>query len=192
MTSIPKDWVESYFEYGVDKANRRIFLMGDVDQIVIGNVIKGIYYMNSEDSEKPIELFINTDGGSEYDMFALYDVLQTITCPIETFALGRVMSAGPLLVAAGTQGSRWAGENTHFMVHQAWGDYWGSKQKEVSNTVKHHESMAHRWCKLMEKHTKLKASQWKKLREDGVDSYFDADKALEYGLVDHLWKERDD
>src|SRR6188474_705441 len=98
---ITKDWIEAYFEYGIDRQNRRIFLFDGVDEGAIGTVIKGLYYMDSESVEKPIELFIGSFGGSEYEMFGLYDVIRTLRAPIYTTAIGKCMSAAPLLVACG-------------------------------------------------------------------------------------------
>ena len=103
------DWdaVEAYFEYGVDTANRRVFLLGGVDESPISQAIKSLYYLDN-DSGDEIELFIGSLGGSEYEMFALYDVLMSLKCPVTTVAIGKCMSAAPLLVAAGHVGYRYS------------------------------------------------------------------------------------
>ena len=117
MTKINKEWIEAYFDYGVDVANRRIFLFDDVNESSIGNIIKGLYFMDS-DKKDPIELFIGSFGGSVYDMYALYDVCRTLESPMYTTAIGKNMSAAPLLVACGEKGHRWATPHCSFMVHQ--------------------------------------------------------------------------
>jgi len=178
------DWIDALFVYGVDKTNRRIFLFDDVDNMPIGLVIKGLYLMDTE-SKKPIELLVGSYGGCEYDMFALYDVIQTIESPVHTFAIGKCMSAAPLLVASGQKKYRSATENTCFMVHQGHGDV-GGKMDEVKNDLEHWKELETRWCHLMEKHTKKPAAFWKQQCEKVGDRYFDAHQAKEWGLIDKI------
>lgn len=188
---ISKDWVDAYFEYGVDINNRRVFLFDGVDEDSIGHVIKGLYLMEANSTDKPIELFIGSFGGSEYEMFALYDVIRTLKTPIHTTAIGKCMSAAPLLVACGEPGHRYATPNTWFMIHQSWGD-WGEKDVDVlKREVKHYDAMEQRWAELMAKHSNQIVNFWlKKSREKG-DVYFDAYKAQELGLIDHIWDEKE-
>ena len=186
-----KDWIDALFEYGVDKNNRRVFLFDDVDNMPIGLVIKALYLMDSENKEKPIELFIGSYGGCEYDMFALYDAIQTIHSPIHTVAIGKCMSAAPLLVCCGEKGQRCATPNTFFMVHQGWDDIGQKRFDEVKNDLKHWKNMEDRWYRLMEKHTKKPAVFWKSQCEKVGDRYFDSYEAQEWGLIDYVWDERE-
>lgn len=189
-TPIAKEWVAAYFDYGVDRANRRIFLCGDVDSGTISYVIQGIYFMEAEDPKKEITIFLNTDGGELYEMFALYDVLQTVTCPIATMSVGRVMSAGVLLAAAGSQGQRWAGPNCWFMLHSSSGGVDGSveaAEKEIAQWKK----MNTRWYELLAKHSKKSPAQWRALCRKSGETYFSSEDAMEYGLIDNLWNERE-
>ena len=105
-----QDWdsARACFEYGVDVDNRRVFLFGEINESTIANSIKAIYLLDSQHKSKAIELFVGSVGGDEYDMLALYDVLNSITAPIHTVALGKCMSAAPLLVAAGEKGCRYS------------------------------------------------------------------------------------
>jgi ATP-dependent Clp protease protease subunit len=185
-----KEWIEVLFDYGIDKGNRRIFLFDDIDTIPIGMVIKGLYYMDSESQTEPIELFIGSYGGSEYDMFALYDAIRTLKSPVHTTAIGKCMSAAPLLVCAGEKGYRYATPNTFFMVHQSWGEYGVKRTDELKIDMKHLEDKNKRWYDLMEKHTKKDGKFWKKLCEQVGDKYFDAYQAQEWGMVDHVWDEK--
>lgn len=190
-SKITKDWIDAYFQYGVDRVNRRVFLFDGVDENAIGIVIKALYYMDSESTEKPIELFIGSFGGSEYEMFALYDVIRTLKAPIHTTAIGKCMSAAPLLVACGEPGERYATPNTWFMIHQSWGE-WGEKDTDtLKREVAHYDDMEKRWTELMAQHTNQPASFWlKKSREKG-DMYFDAEVAQKFGLIDHIWDEKE-
>jgi ATP-dependent Clp protease protease subunit len=177
--AISKEWVEAYFDYGVDVVNRRIFFDQDVDATTIGYVIKGIYLMDSKSSDK-------------HAMFQLYDVLQTITCDVETVAMGKAMSAAPLLVTAGTPGKRYATPHCFFMIHDGWLDGMdGKSRKEARATLDHYDDMAESWCALMAKHSKKDAAFWRRLCNKKEDIFFNAATALEYGLVDQLWDERE-
>ena len=186
-----KDWIDALFEYGVDRNNRRIFLFDDIDNMPIGLVIKALYLMDSENKEKPIELFIGSYGGYQYDMFALYDAIQTIHSPIHTVAIGKCMSAAPLLVCCGEKGQRCATPNTFFMVHQGWDDIGEKRFDEVKNDLEHWRSMEDRWYTLMEKHTSKPSSFWKAQCEKVGDRYFDSHEAQEWGLIDYVWDEKE-
>jgi ATP-dependent Clp protease protease subunit len=191
MARISKDWVDAYFAYGVDVANRKVFLFDDVDSNSIGAVIKGLYLMEAQTDKKPIELFVGSFGGSEYDMFALYDVCRTLVSPIHTTAIGKCMSAAPLLVAGGEEGHRYATPNTMFMVHEAWEDFGAKRMDELKIDLKHYDELAYRWGKLMEKHSKKSSKFWLDLCKKAGDTYFNAEKALEWGLIDHIWDEKE-
>lgn len=191
MARITKDWIEAYFEYGIDRHNRRIFMFDGVDEDSIGMVIKGLYYMDAESTEKPIELFIGSFGGSEYEMFALYDTIRTLKSPIHTTAIGKCMSAAPLLVACGKPGHRYATPHTWFMVHQSWGDFGNKRVDEVNKELRHCNEMGKRWYDLMAKHTNKTASFWKNHCEEVGDKYFDAEAAATWGLIDHIWDEKE-
>lgn len=185
---ITSDWMDALFIYGVDRLNRRIFLFDNVDNMPIGVVIKSLYLMDSESKRKPIELFVGSYGGNEYDMYALYDAMQTIESPIHTIAIGKCMSAAPLLVCCGKKGHRCATPNTFFMVHQGWNDIGERRFDEVKNDLEHWKVMEDRWYELMEKHTKKPSDFWKSQCEKVGDRYFDAFQAKEWGVIDNVWK----
>jgi ATP-dependent Clp protease protease subunit len=188
---IGKDWIDAYFDYGVDRTNRRIFMFDGVDETSIGTVIKGLYYMNAEAKDKPIELFIGSFGGSEYEMYALYDVIGTLEAPVHITAIGKCMSAAPLLVARGEPGHRYATPNTWFMVHQSWDEFGAKRTDELKKDIAHYDQMAKTWYELMEKHTNKKAAFWRKHCEATGDKYFDAYTALEWGIIDAIWDQKD-
>lgn len=188
---ISKDWVEAYFEYGVDVANRCIFLSADVDQESIGHVIKGLYLMEAEDASKPVEVRIMSYGGDIFDMFGLHDVTRTLKCPVYTMGMGKVMSAAVLLLACGEKEHRWAGPNTGFMIHVPSMIDEEGKTHEVQSSLDFTKLMWKRWYELMEKYTSKPASHWRRLCNKNADVYFSADEALEWGLIDNLWDEKD-
>ena len=190
-----KDWdaVEALFDYGLDLDNRRVYLFGDVEDSPIGNSVKAIYHLANMSDSKPIELFIGSFGGSEYEMMALYDVLNTVRpAPIHTVAIGKCMSAAPLLVAAGTPGHRYSMPNCQWMVHMGWEEPEKARYDEMRKTVEHYENLNQRWAELMAEHTKPTAKQWMQICKRVGDKYFDAEEAIKYGLVDQIWDERDE
>lgn len=180
------DIIDAIFTYGVDKTNRRIFLFDDVDNMPIGQVIKALYLMDSDSKRKPIELIVGSYGGCEYDMFALYDAIQAMRSPIHTIAIGKCMSAAPLLVCCGKKGFRYATPNTFFMVHQGWNDIGPKRFDEIKNDLDHWKEMDARWYELMEVHTNKPADFWKTQCDKVGDRYFNAYQAKEWGLIDKV------
>jgi len=183
-----KDWVEAYFSNGVDVTNRRVFI-GDIDETSVDYAIKGLYLMETESSEKPCEMFVSSFGGSVYDALALYDIMNTLSCPIHTFAYGKCMSAAPLLVAAGTEGHRWVAPHVAFMHHD-WLDDLNGKGSELQAAVKHNEELSQTWTKLLARHSKKDFKWWHTRAKKACDFYFSADEAIEWGLADNIWVEK--
>lgn len=191
MARINKDWIDIYFDYGVDKQNRRIFLLNDIDEESIGMVIKGLYSMDIESTERPIKLFIGSLGGSDYEMLALYDVIHTLKSPVHTIAVGKCLSAAPLLVACGAKGHRFATPNTWFMVHQASDDFGNRKLGALEKEFKHMLNMERQWETLMAKHTNQSSEFWRKHCQNIGDKFFSAKQAKVWGLIDHIWDEKE-
>ena len=190
---IPKDQLETYFEHGVDIVNRCIFLTGDIDEDNIAYVIKGLYLMEHQnDKYEPIELRISSYGGSVYDMFALHDVTRTLKSPVHTMGMGKVMSSAVLLVACGQKESRWAGEHTTFMIHVPSWDSSDQKMHDHKVDLRESERLWNNWYTLMAKYTNKDAKFWKRQCNKKDDMYFDAYQAQEWGLIDHIWDEKDE
>ena len=189
---IPKDQLEAYFEYGVDVTNRCIFLIGEINEEVSAHVLKGLYLMeNQNDKHLPIELRVSSYGGDIYDMFALHDVTRTLKCPVHTIGIGKIMSAAVLLVASGEKNYRWAGEHTSFMIHVPSWDTDNQKLHDHKISLKEGERLWSNWYKLMAKYTKRPVSFWTKLCNKRDDIYFDAYQAQEWGIIDHIWDEKE-
>lgn len=183
--------LEAALEHGIDIKGRRIFLHGGVDEDTISTAIRGMYLL-SDESEEPIELFVSSYGGSLDESFALHDVTRTIKVPVGTCALGKCQSAAPLLVACGHKGERWATANTSFMLHDAQlefgeGDYPSNIMASAAVTVE----MMDTYARLMAKYTKKDKRFWKRIFAGKVDRFFTADEALEWGVIDQIWSEKD-
>lgn len=187
---ISKDHLEAYFEHGLDLTNRRVFLLSDISEDGVGAAVQGLRLLAEESETKPVELWIGSFGGSEYEMFALFDTTRTIKCPVHTVAVGKCMSAAPLLVAAGERGQRWAMPNCFFMVHESWGE-WNGRADAVERELRHQRALSKRWYDEMARLTNKTAAWWRReIRKPG-DYYFDAERAQELGVIDHLWSEKD-
>jgi len=185
---ISKDWIDSYFNHGVDVANRRLFL-GDIEHESVDAAIKGMYLMETGDKTRPIELFISSYGGTVYDALALYDIIETLRCPIHTFAYGKCMSAAPLLLAAGEPGHRWVAQHVCFMHHD-WAAEIEGKGTALAEEVKHHESVGRMWTELLAKHSNKPFKWWNFRAKKSADFFFTADEAIDWGLADSIWSER--
>ena len=191
MVRINKDQLDVYFSYGVDIANRCIFLSDDITDENAGHIIKGMYLMeNQNDKHDPIELRISSCGGSVYDMFAIHDVTRTLKSSVHTMGMGKVMSAAILLIACGEKDNRWAGANTSFMIHAPSWDSPDQKLHDHKIDLKESERLWNQWYKLMSKYTNKDEKFWRNLCNKRDDIYFDAEKAQEWGLIDHIWEEK--
>lgn len=190
MSKIENAWVDTYFNHGVDIANRRVFV-GEIDSDSIEIVIKGLYLMEGESTTKPCEMFISSFGGQVYDALALYDIIQTLQCPIHTFAYGKCMSAAPLLLAAGEPGHRWVAEHVAFMTHEA-SDEMEGKVQDLEKAVAHTKALDKIWNNLLAKHSNKDYRFWAGKSRKPFDFYFGADKAIEWGIADAIWREKSD
>jgi ATP-dependent Clp protease protease subunit len=183
MPKISKDAVDIYFEYGVDQTNRRIFLHDVIDEDSIRQVIKGIFLLQSINKEKPIEIYVGTLGGDTYEMFGLYDVIRSCESHIVTIGVGKVQSAGPLILAAGDE--RKAFKNTSFMVHESWYSVEVENVSSHEKLWKHSRYLEDKWARCMEDRTGTLAKKWVKLCK-GPDYFFGVDKAMEFGIIDSI------
>jgi len=189
MTDAFKVNLEAALEYGIDVRGRRIFLQGDVESDTIATAIRGMYLM-ADDGDSPIDLFIASYGGDIDETFALHDVTRTIRVPVRTTALGMCMSAAPFLVACGSRGERYASENCEFMLHTASVELDG-QMANVDGTMAAIKRRCERMDRLLAKYTDMPYRHWSRLSKASTDRYFGAEQALEWGLIDQIWSEKD-
>jgi len=136
---------------------------------------------------QPIDFYISTPGGMASGMFAVYDMMRMIRkdCEIHTYGFGRVMSAGVLLLAAGTKGKRKIGKNCRVMLHAVAGGNYGA----IHNLENEREEI--RWIQKQHtealiKETKLTKRNLKKMLDKKVDVYLNPEQAIEYGIADEI------
>jgi ATP-dependent Clp protease protease subunit len=179
---------------------RTIGLIGDVDEEKASDVIYALLTLKQlgerEETDAkgktktvfdPIELYISTHGGSASDMFAIYDVMRQIKkqCPIETVGIGKVMSAGVLLLAAGTKGKRKIGKNCRVMIHSVLGGNEGPLHN-LENELAEIRWTQERYIQALIDETKLTQATMNKLLQKHVNIYLSAEEAVKYGIADEV------
>lgn len=142
---------------------------------------------NSEIVEKymPIEMVVSTYGGSALDMFGICDMMRVVRedCPIITTGIGKVMSAGVLILASGTKGARRIGRNTRVMIHSVIGGTHGSMHN-LENEIEEIRWIQDRYIDTLVKETDMTKRMVKKLLDKKVNIYLDAEQAVDYGIAD--------
>jgi ATP-dependent Clp protease protease subunit len=164
--------------------SRIVVLHGDVNEHTIATVISQLLQLANV-SRKPIHLVVSTYGGSVDEMFSLYDTIKFLPCPVHTIALGKVMSAGVLLLAAGEKGKRLIGRSARIMMHPVSGGMYGNVFEVLHESKEHrrlHDLMVQALCR----ETKMKPADIQKIMKAGHDYYITADEAIKLGVVDRM------
>ena len=142
---------------------------------------------NSEFVERcePIEMVVSTYGGSALDMFGICDMMRVVKeeCPIITTGIGKVMSAGVLILASGTKGARRIGRNTRVMIHSVIGGTHGSMHN-LENEIEEIRWIQDRYIDTLVEETDMTKRMVKKLLDKKVNIYLDAQQAVDYGIAD--------
>ena len=166
---------------------RIIFLMGPVDDHVASLVTAQLLFLEAENPEKDINLYVNSPGGIVTSGLAIYDTMQFLTCSVNTYCIGMAASMGAVLLAAGTKGKRFALPNSDIMIHQVSGGAQGTAS-DVERTVEFMYKLKKRLTKILALHTGKTEEQVK--HDSDRDYYMSADEAKDYGLVDEVVKSR--
>ena len=174
---------------------RTVGLCGEVDEEKIAEVVSafmllrnsGITQRNEAAINEPIEFVISTTGGSAHDMFTLYDIMRLTRedCEIVTVGLGKVMSAGVLLLAAGTKGQRRIGKNCRVMIHGVIGGHVGSIHN-LENEMDEVRWTQEQYISVLADETDMTKSFLKKLIQRKVNVYLTAEEAVQYGIADEV------
>jgi len=168
-------------------------LFSDVNEENVAELVHGILYLDeankakSKKQRKPIEFYVSTYGGNADDMFALYDIMSKVkeTSEIHTIGVGKVMSAGVLLLAAGTKGKRRIGKNCRVMIHSVMGGNHGSLHN-MMNEMEAIEQIQDMYCDALIANSNLTKKQLKKMLERKVNVYLSAEEAIELGIADEI------
>jgi len=173
----------SYDIYSRLLIDRIIFLGTEIDDVVANLIIAQLLFLDAQSSEKDINLYINSPGGSVSSTLAIYDTMQYLKSDISTICIGMAASGGAVILAAGTKGKRMALPNSRVMIHQPL----GGAQGQVTDI----EIQAREMIKIKEKLNSILAihtgQPLEKIKKDTERDYFmSAEEAQIYGLVDQV------
>jgi len=168
---------------------RLVVLHGDVNEVSISMVVAQLLHLANQ-NHKPIHLVISTYGGSVDEMFTLYDTIKFLPCPVHTIALGKVMSAGVLLLASGHKGKRMIGKSARIMIHPVSGGV-GGTVFDVLNDVKEHKRLQDQMVDAIVKETGATKTKIEKIMSTGHDVYLLPEEAIKLGIVDKIIGEKE-
>ena len=167
---------------------RIIFLNGEVEDGIVGLVCAQLLFLEAENPNKPINLYINSSGGVVTSGLAIYDTMQFIKCPVRTLCMGTARSMGSFLLMAGEPGHRAALPNASLHVHQPLGGFQG----QASDILIHAEEIRqtkHRMTWLYAEHCGRSYEEVERTLDR--DHFMTAEQAREWGLIDRIVTERD-
>src|SRR3954471_15824271 len=166
----------------------RIIFVGDAIEDHLANlVIAQLLFLDSEDPEKDISLYINSPGGVVNSGLAIYDTMQYLRAPVSTICLGMAASMAAVLLAAGAKGRRYALPNSRIMIHQGSGGFRGNAPDAVIQ-MKEWEFLVNRNIEILARHTSQAVD---KVRQDTNRDYFMApEDAKDYGIIDAVYSEQ--
>jgi ATP-dependent Clp protease protease subunit len=171
--------------YSLLLRERIIFLGTPIDDQVANVIVAQLLYLNHEDPEKEIHMYINSPGGVIYAGLAIYDTMQMISNPISTVAVGVTASFGTVLLAAGTKGRRFALPHATIHMHQPLGGAQG-QATDIEIQAKQILLLKQRLNQIMAKHTGRSIEDIE--HDTDRDFYLEAQQAVEYGLVDQVFE----
>ncbi|MBW2475264.1 MAG: ATP-dependent Clp endopeptidase proteolytic subunit ClpP [Deltaproteobacteria bacterium] len=178
----------SYDIYSRLLKDRIIFLGGGIDDHVANLVIAQMLFLESEDSEKDIHLYINSPGGIVTAGLAIYDTMQYLKAPVSTICVGQAASMGALLLSSGTSGKRYALPHSRIMIHQPLGGFQG-QATDISIHAQEILRLKETLNSIMAEHTGQPISQLSSDTER--DFFMGSEAAKEYGIIDDIVSRKD-
>jgi len=166
---------------------RVIFLVGPIDDHVANLVVAQLLFLESENPDKDVHLYINSPGGSISAGMAIYDTMQFIKPQVSTLCIGMAASMGAFLLQAGEKGKRFALPNSTVMIHQPLGGFQG-QATDIEIHAKYILSLRERLYTLMAQHTGRSVEEI--ARDSERDNFLTAKDAVEYGLIDQVLDKR--
>ena len=168
--------------------NDRIIVLSDeVNDATASLVVAQLLYLEGQDNEKDISLYINSPGGSVTAGFAIYDTMQYIKCDVSTICMGMAASMGAFLLSSGAKGKRFALPNSEIMIHHPSGGAQG-QATEIDIVAKHILRTREKLNRILAENTGKPIEQI--ARDTERDNFLSAQEALDYGLVDKIFYKR--
>lgn len=177
----------SYDIYSRLLKERIIFLGEEVNDVTAGLVVSQLLFLESEDPDKDINLYINSPGGSVTAGMAIYDTMQYVKCDVSTMCMGMAASMGAFLLSGGTKGKRLALPNAEIMIHQPSGGAQG-QATEIEIAAEHILRTKKKLNTILSENT---GQPYETIIKDTErDNWLTAQEALEYGLIDKVMENR--
>ncbi len=177
----------SYDIYSRLLKERVIFLVGQVEDHMANLIVAQLLFLESENPDKDIHLYINSPGGSVTAGMAIYDTMQFIKCDVSTMCIGQAASMGALLLTGGAKGKRFCLPNSRMMIHQPLGGFQG-QASDIEIHAREILTLKDKLNKIMSDHT---GQSLDVIAEDtDRDNFLSADDSVKYGLVDEVIKAR--
>jgi ATP-dependent Clp protease protease subunit len=173
----------AYDIYSLLLKERILFVGTPINDQVANVIVAQLLFLNREDSEKEIQMYINSPGGQIYAGLAIYDTMQQMTAPVATYAVGVTASFGTVLLCAGTKGYRYALPNATIHLHQPLGGAQG-QATDIEIQAKEILRLKEKLNKIFVKHTGQPVEVIE--HDTERDFYLDAEGAVKYGLIDHI------
>ena len=167
--------------------DRIVFLGTEVNDTVANLIVAQLFFLESSDPDKDIQIYINSPGGSVYAGLAIYDVMQFVKCDVSTYCIGMAASMGAILLTAGARGKRASLPHSRIMIHQPLG---GAKGQASDIEIQAREILylKDRLNGIMAHHSGQPVERVKK--DTDRDNYLSAEDAVEYGLIDRVVEKR--
>ena len=163
--------------------DRIIFIGTAIDDVVANLIIAQILFLQMEDGNKDINIYINSPGGNVTSGLAIYDTMQFVKPAVATYCVGQATSMGALLLSAGAKGKRFTLPNSRIMIHQPWGGIQGAAE-DISRHAKEILRLRDKINEILASHT---GQSLEKIQKDTDRDYFmSAQEAKEYGLIDEV------
>jgi len=171
--------------FGINQKKRIITLFGGINEQVAEGIVSSLLCLSI--SNDPIYMYISTFGGEVTDMLAIYDIMDFVkkSCSIYTIGVGKIMSAGVLLMSAGTKRHRTAGKNCIFMIHPMSFEPSGTMLK-IGNEIQEAKRMELQCNKILRKETKITKEQMSNIYSQNRNYYFNSQMAKKYGIIDKI------
>jgi len=167
--------------------DRLIFVVGPIDDYMANIVVAQMLFLESENPEKDISLYINSPGGVVTSGLAIYDTMQFVKPDVSTICTGQAASMGAVLLAGGTKGKRYCLPHARMMIHQPLGGFQG-QAADMEIHAREMLGVRDRLNKILAKHTGQNVDKIK--QDTDRDNFMDYDEAIKYGLIDKVLEKR--
>jgi ATP-dependent Clp protease protease subunit len=168
---------------------RIVFLGTEVSDQSANLIVAQLLFLEAEDPDTDIRLYVNSPGGDSYAGFAIYDAMQFVKPDVQTYAVGMAMSAGAMILAGGAAGKRFVLPNSKVMIHQGSGGFRGTPA-DIQIAAKEILSLTHRYAEIIAKHAHRDVDEV--MRDIDRDRFLGPEDAIEYGLADRVLHSREE